>query len=64
MATNDQRFISQEAAAERWGVSVDTVRRLISAGKLPAYRLNRIIRVLCTDVDACFSRIPTVKVEP
>lgn len=61
MAISDQRFISQEAAAERWGVSVDTIRRQISTGKLPAYRLKRIIRVRLEDVDACFSPIPTVK---
>lgn len=55
-------FISQEAAAERWDVSIDTIRRLISSGTLTGYRLNsRIIRVAVEDVDACFRRIPTVK---
>lgn len=55
-----RRFIRQEAAAERWDVSVDTIRRLIRDGKLPAYRLNgRIIRVRIDDVDRCFKPIPT-----
>ena len=55
-----QRFVSQETAAERWDVSVDTIRRLIRQGKLTGYRLNnRIIRVDLAEVDACFQPIPT-----
>ena len=55
-----QRFVSQEDAAARWGVSVDTIRRLISAGKVTGYRLNnRIIRVDVAEVDAAFKPIPT-----
>lgn len=56
-----RRFIRQEAAAERWDVSVDTIRRMISAGKITGYRLNnRIIRVDLAEVDAAFRPIPTV----
>ena len=55
-----QRFVSQEDAAARWGVSVDTIRRLIAAGKITGYRLNnRIIRVDMAKVDAAFKPIPT-----
>ena len=54
-----QRFVSQEDAAARWGVSVDTIRRLIAAGKITGYRLNnRIIRVDMAEVDAAFKPIP------
>ena len=54
------RYISQQEAAERWSVSVDVVRRLISAGKVTGYRLNnRIIRVDVAEVDAAFRPIPT-----
>lgn len=54
--------ISQEAAAARWDVSVDTIRRLIAAGKITGYRLNgRIIRVDVAEVDACFRPIPSVR---
>ena len=54
-----QRFVSQEDAAARWGVSVDTIRRLIAAGKITGYRLNnRIIRVDVAEVDAAFKPIP------
>jgi excisionase family DNA binding protein len=56
-----RQFIRQEAAADRWDVSVDTIRRLIAAGKITGYRLNgRIIRVDVTEVDACFRQIQTV----
>jgi len=56
-----RRFIRQEAAAERWDVSIDTIRRLISTGKITGYRLNnRIIRVDMAEVDAAFRTIPTV----
>ena len=54
------RYAAQETAAERWDVSVDTIRRLIRQGKLTGYRLNnRIIRVDLAEVDACFQPIPT-----
>lgn len=59
---NDERrrFIRQEAAAERWDVSVDTIRRMIATGKITGYRLNnRIIRVDVAEVDAAFRPIPT-----
>lgn len=56
-----RQFIRQEVAADRWDVSVDTIRRLIAAGKLTGYRLNnRIIRVDQAEVDACFHPIPTI----
>ena len=58
---DSRRFIRQETAAERWDVSVDTIRRLIRAGKITGYRLNgRIIRVDVNEVDAAFRPIPTV----
>lgn len=56
-----RRFIRQESAAERWDVSVDTIRRLVAAGTVTGYRLNnRIIRVDVAEVDAAFRPIPTV----
>nr|NLI50744.1 helix-turn-helix domain-containing protein [Propionibacterium sp.] len=51
-------YESQQQAAARWGVSVDTVRRLISDGRVTGYRLNaRVIRVRAAEVDACFQPI-------
>jgi len=59
---NDEqrRFIRQDAAAARWDVSVDTIRRMIAAGQITGYRLNnRIVRVDMAEVDAVFRPIPT-----
>lgn len=61
-AATPTKYVSQDAAAERWDVSVDTIRRLIATGKITGYRLNnRIIRVDLTEVDAAFRQIPTVR---
>ena len=58
--TTEAWFSSLQDAAARWGVSVDTIRRLIAAGKITGYRLNgRIIRVDVAEVDAAFKPIPT-----
>lgn len=58
-----RRFIRQEVAAERWDVSVDTIRRMIAKGQIRGYRLNnRIIRVDMDEVDAAFRLIPSAKV--
>jgi excisionase family DNA binding protein len=52
--------ISIKVAATATGVSVDTIRRRISDGSLPAYRLGkRLIRVSVRDLDRMFSRIPS-----
>ncbi|WP_277627920.1 helix-turn-helix domain-containing protein [Arsenicicoccus dermatophilus] len=52
--------MSIPAAAERLGVSDKTVRRLISEGKLPAYRIGaKTIRLRPEDVDALFVPVPT-----
>lgn len=57
------RYVRQEVAAERWDVSVDTIRRMIAQGRITGYRLNgRVIRVDLAEVDACFRPIPTVMV--
>lgn len=56
------KFISQPEAAARWNVSVDTIRRLIAAGKVTGYRLNnRVIRVDVSEIDAAFKPIPTAR---
>lgn len=60
-ARSEARYVSQKEAAERWGVSVDVIRRLIASGQITGYRLNRrIIRVSVEEVDAAFRPIPTV----
>lgn len=55
-------YISQQEAADRWSVSVDTIRRLIAAGRLTGHRLNRrVIRVDVQELDACFRPIPSAR---
>lgn len=55
-----RRYETMEQAAERTQLSVRTIRRHISTGKLNGYRLNgRITRLDPADVDALFT--PTNK---
>ncbi|WP_101469313.1 helix-turn-helix domain-containing protein [Nocardia fluminea] len=51
--TPDTPRLSLVQAAARYGVSVDTLRRHIRAGRLPAVRIGpRLIRVAIADLDA------------
>ena len=45
------RYMSIKAAAQRAGVSKDTIRRMIADGTLPAYRFRNQIRLAAEDVD-------------
>ena len=52
-------WLSLQQAATIYSVSVDTLRRRIRAGKLPASRFGvRLIRVRIEDLDRLFRRIP------
>ena len=52
-------WISLQQAALMYGVSVDTLRRRIRAGMLPASRFGvRLIRVRIEDLDRLYRRIP------
>jgi excisionase family DNA binding protein len=54
-------WLSLQQAAAIYGVSVDTLRRRISTGKLPASRFGvRLIRVRIEDLDRLYRPIPTV----
>lgn len=53
-------WLSLQQAAAAYGVSVDTLRRRIAAGKLRASRFGvRLIRVRVEDLDKLFRPIPT-----
>ncbi len=54
-------YIGLAEAAAHWGVSVRTVRRAISDGSLPAYRVRNLVRVKMADVAVAFQPIPTAK---
>lgn len=52
-------WLSLQQAAALYGVSVDTLRRRIAAGRLPASRFGvRLIRVRSADVERLFRAIP------
>jgi excisionase family DNA binding protein len=53
-------YLSIQAVAARYDLSTKTVRRLVSEGRLPAYKIGHNIRLLRTDVEALAQRIPTV----
>ena len=55
-------WLSLQQAAAIYGVSVDTLRRRIRHGQLPASRFGqRLIRVRTQDLDRMFRPIPTVQ---
>lgn len=55
-------WLSLQPAARLYGISVDTLRRRIATGQLPASRFGqRLIRVRARDLDRLFRAIPTVR---
>jgi excisionase family DNA binding protein len=52
------RLSPAEVAAE-WGVTLRTVRRMISDGRLTAYKLGpKLVRIRREDMDLAMHRIP------
>ncbi|MGD7707014.1 helix-turn-helix transcriptional regulator [Microlunatus sp. Y2014] len=61
--TPTRRLVSPKQAAAEYGVSVDTIRRRISAGEVTGYRFGkRLIRVDLNELDAILRPIPSAKV--
>ncbi|MCA0306138.1 MAG: helix-turn-helix domain-containing protein [Actinobacteria bacterium] len=55
-------WLSLQQAAAIYGVSVDTLRRRIAQGHLPASRFGRrLIRVRVQDLERLFRPIPTAR---
>jgi len=48
----DLALESVRSAAARLGLNERTIRRYITAGKLPGYRVGRLLRVAIADVNA------------
>jgi excisionase family DNA binding protein len=63
MPNSNRHWITLQDAAEHLSVSTRTIRRLISSGQLPGYRIGgprgRLLRVELADVDGLVRRIPT-----
>ncbi len=45
-------YLSPKEICARWGLHLETIRRLIRAGKLPAIHFGRLIRVRVADLEA------------
>ena len=54
----DRLLMTKGEAAERLGVSLRTVERLISAGRLPVVHVERAARVRASDLDAYVHDLP------
>ncbi|MDQ3663787.1 MAG: excisionase family DNA-binding protein [Actinomycetota bacterium] len=59
-ATSVRRLVSLHTAAERYEVSVRTLRRRIADGTLTAWRVGpRLVRVDADELESVLRRIPT-----
>lgn len=57
---NRRQWLTQEEAADYLKITPRTVRRMVSSGQLPAFRLGpRLLRIDLADVDALLRRVPT-----
>ena len=61
MADPADLWLSSKEAAEQIGITSRTLYRFIDEGRLPAYRLGRVIRLKTSDVD---SFIDASRVQP
>lgn len=58
--TNKRQWITLDECAEYLGTSARTVRRMISAGTIKAYRLGpRLVRIDFAELDLALRPIPT-----
>ncbi len=60
----DRLLVTKGEAAERLGVSVRTVERLISAGRLPVIHVERAARVRASDLEAYVHHLPEGQASP
>lgn len=59
----DREMVTQEQVAERYGVTVKTVRNWIARGIITGYRMpgGRLIRIDLNEVERAMTPIPTVR---
>lgn len=57
----DTRWLSTAEASERLGVTLRTLYRLVDEGRLPAYKIGRVIRIKEDDVEAF---IESARIQP
>lgn len=56
--TSSDRPLTVRDAADRLGVSVETIRARVNDGTIPAARLGKAIRIRPADLDALFVASP------
>ena len=56
--TSANRPLTVRDAADRLGVSVETIRARVNDGTIPAARLGKAIRIRPADLDALFIAAP------
>lgn len=62
-ATPWSKYISLKHGAAYLSITEQSLRRYVSAGRIPAYRLgSRTLRVKREDLDALLERVPTASV--
>lgn len=57
----DIRWLSTAEASERLGVTLRTLYRLVNEGRLPAYKIGRVIRLKEADVEVF---IESARIQP
>jgi excisionase family DNA binding protein len=57
----DIRWLSTGEASERLGVTLRTLYRLVDEGRIPAYKIGRVIRLKEDDVDVY---IDSARIQP
>lgn len=48
----EKSAFTPEQVAQRWDCSVGTIRQLISSGKIPSFRVGRLMRVPASVITA------------
>lgn len=57
LARSGVKWLSPHTLAQRWGVSRETVLRMVRSGELPVHRLNaRVYRIAEADAEDCARR--------
>lgn len=54
-------YVDVRQAAEILGTSTKTIRRRISDGTIPAYRLGNLVRIKVSDLEHVGRRIPAAR---
>lgn len=50
------RWLSTQEAADRLGIALRTLYKLIDEGNVPAYKFGRVLRLQLAEVDAYINR--------